>query len=81
MTLIEVRNSEGAVGRCDAKCYNAQHEVCDCVCRGANHGAGFEQARTNTQNAAERWVQEARADGWDITNFRLGENVANLTLF
>ena len=46
--LIEVRNSSGIVGRCDAKCYNAKDPVCDCVCGGHNHGAGFKQAQDNT---------------------------------
>lgn len=56
-TLIAVYNSEGLVGRCDAKCYNAKHPDCECVCGGANHGAGFDQARDNTEEMAEQWIE------------------------
>jgi len=47
-TLIETRNSNGLVGRCDAKCYDAKHPDCDCVCRGHNHGVGLSKAQQNT---------------------------------
>lgn len=58
MTLIEVRNSDGVVGRCDAKCYNATHPHCDCICHGMNHGAGISTARTNTQAYADEWLKD-----------------------
>jgi len=35
-------------GRCDAKCYEAEHPECDCCCGGVNHGVGFRQAAKNT---------------------------------
>ena len=47
-TLIAVYNSEGCVGRCDAKCYEAQEPECDCICGARNHGAGLQQAIENT---------------------------------
>jgi hypothetical protein len=47
-TLIAVYNSDGCVGRCDAKCYEAVDPDCDCVCGGRNHGVGRAQAATNT---------------------------------
>lgn len=50
MTLIAVYNSDGCVGRCDAKCYNATSHECDCICGGANHGAGQQQAVANTRD-------------------------------
>jgi predicted RNase H-like HicB family nuclease len=56
-TLIAVYNSEGCVGRCDAKCYNATEPKCDCICRGANHGKGYQQAAANTERMAEAWVE------------------------
>jgi len=55
-TLIAVYNSEGCVGRCDAKCYNAVHPDCQCVCGSANHGAGLQRAMDNTRAMAEEWV-------------------------
>lgn len=58
VTLISVYNSDGLVGRCDAKCYNATDPDCDCICGGANHGAGRKQAAENTRALAEKWIEE-----------------------
>jgi len=66
-TLIAVYTSEGCVGRCDAKCYDAAEDPCDCICQGRNHGAGKQQALDNTRELAESWVEHARANGQDIT--------------
>jgi hypothetical protein len=52
-TLIAVYNSEGLVGRCDAKCYNAADSECVCICGGANHGAGYDKAVTSTMDMVE----------------------------
>ena len=57
-TLIAVYNSEGCVGRCDAKCYQATHPGCQCICGGMNHGAGLSQAVDNTTIMAEQWIKE-----------------------
>lgn len=57
MTLIAVYNSDGCVGRCDARCYNAECEECKCICGGANHGAGLKKAQDNTRQLAEAWVE------------------------
>jgi hypothetical protein len=57
-TLITVGNSEGIVGRCDAKCYNAAGPDCDCICQGRNHGKGKAQAVELTAELGERWVDQ-----------------------
>jgi predicted RNase H-like HicB family nuclease len=57
-TLIAVYNSSGCVGRCDAKCYNAQSPECDCICGGMNHGAGIDKAVTNTREMVDDWVED-----------------------
>lgn len=57
-TLLVVYNSDGCVGRCDAKCYNATCEDCTCVCGGVNHGVGVNQAIENTKELAEEWLKE-----------------------
>lgn len=49
-TLIAVYNSDGCVGRCDARCYNAVSDYCDCICGGMNHGSGREKAIDNTRD-------------------------------
>jgi hypothetical protein len=53
--MIAVYNSEGCVGRCDAKCYDATESDCDCICGGRNHGAGLQQA---LENAAELFLSD-----------------------
>ena len=62
MILIEVKNSNGVVGRCDAKCYHARDKKCDCCCGGANHGVGLTQALANmtaiiAENVPQLWIQ------------------------
>jgi len=61
--LIEVRKGDGTlVGRCDAKCYMAEHPKCTCVCGGANHGVGRKKAEENTvehcKEIENRYAQE-----------------------
>ncbi len=70
-TLIAVYTNDGCVGRCDAKCYNATHPDCDCICGGRNHGAGLDQAVENTTELAERWLDDYhQAKGLDPTETR-----------
>ncbi len=65
-TLIAVYNSEGCVGRCDARCYEASEPDCNCICGGRNHGAGLEQAVDNTRELAEQWLEAyAKEHGLD----------------
>lgn len=61
-TLLAVYNSSGCVGRCDAKCYEAEELKCDCVCHGRNHGAGLKQAVDNTRALAETWIEQYNQD-------------------
>ena len=35
--------------RCDAKCYNAHGEECECICEGMNHGVGLATARDRAE--------------------------------
>ncbi len=58
MTLIAVYNSEGCVGRCDARCYAASTPDCDCICGGSNHGVGQQRAMDNTRALAESWIEQ-----------------------
>ena len=66
-TLISYHSSGGDSVRCDARCYDAGHPRCDCICGGANHGAGKQQAVDNCREMAEGWIEKARAAGQDIT--------------
>lgn len=57
-TLISYHTSDGCEGRCDARCYNAKHPECTCICGGRNHGVGIEKALENTREMAESWIEE-----------------------
>lgn len=58
-TLIAVYKSDGTcIGRCDAHCYDAVHPHCDCICGGANHGAGEKKAIDNTRAYCEKWIDD-----------------------
>ena len=65
--LIAVYTGDGCIGRCDAKCYNAWGPECHCICQGANHGAGKQEAIDNTRELAESWLEQARAAGVDVS--------------
>lgn len=82
MTLIAVYNSDGCVGRCDAKCYNANHPHCDCICGGANHGAGKQAAIDNTRELSQRWIDDWNAEhpGMEFS-FKQSKEVSQLSLF
>ena len=49
-TAIVVSNSDGIVGRCDAKCHNASSPDCDCICGGRLHGSGARAIEQNTRD-------------------------------
>jgi hypothetical protein len=66
MTLISYQSSGGDKGRCDARCYNAKHDPCNCICRGANHGKGLTVAAENTVRYFDRWVQKYRDANPDV---------------
>lgn len=80
-TLIAVYNSDGCVGRCDAKCYQAEQADCHCICGGLNHGAGLVRATDNTRANASDWIASARARGWPIEFAELDPGAANEPLF
>lgn len=58
VTLLAVYNSEGCVGRCDARCYNASGPDCDCICGGMNHGKGQQKAMDQTREMFEGWLED-----------------------
>jgi hypothetical protein len=57
-TLISAYNSDGCIGRCDAKCHNATGPDCYCICGGRNHGVGVKQAYSNTREMAADQIEE-----------------------
>jgi hypothetical protein len=81
VTLISYQSSGGDQGRCDAKCYDAHEEACDCICGGRNHGAGKQQALDNTRELAESWIGRARANGQDVTSIEQALETLHQPLF
>lgn len=74
-TLVSVYNSEGLVGRCDAKCHDAAETACDCICGGRNHGVGVEQATYNTTELFEQWAAKAKSEGFTLKPWKhLGQS-------
>lgn len=55
---MAVYSSDGCVGRCDARCHEAEELECKCVCFGANHGVGLAKAQRNTRENAEKWIPQ-----------------------
>lgn len=56
MTVLMSAQQGGDLRRkkCDARCYDATHEKCDCICGGMNHGVGLHQAQANTEELAKK---------------------------
>ncbi len=80
-TMIAVFTGDGCAGRCDAKCYLAWGPECHCVCQGANHGIGKQDAIDNTREMAESWLEQARAAGQDISRADLVIGARHQPLF
>lgn len=76
-TAIAVYNSEGCVGRCDAKCHNAVEPACDCICGGRLHGVGAECAiEQNTRDhlgddLTDELHAFAERNGLDVAELRV----------
>lgn len=79
-SLLIVRRGRDVVGQCDANCYEARHDVCTCVCEGANHGKGLEEARVITRLLHQVWLDRILAEHQDVV-FELGDGVTQLPLF
>lgn len=65
-TVLSFHNSDGCVGRCDAKCHDAKHPECDCICGGANHGCGLQQAIVNTKEIIETMMEQMGGNGTEV---------------
>ena len=70
-TVHAVYDSDGCVGRCDAKCHNAKGDVCHCICGGLNHGCGFAQARENIKKLTDVYLKENLAKPHEKADLRV----------
>lgn len=62
MRVIRIRNTDGTLGECSAKCYDADIARCRCICGGRNHGVGEAQALANARELAQSWNCEVEID-------------------
>jgi len=58
-TIFAVYNSEGCVGRCDARCHEATQPECKCICGGAFHGVGSKIAREDRKTLTDDEILES----------------------
>ena len=76
-TIMSLGDSSGTRGRCDARCHQAIHPQCVCMCGGRYHGAahragGVEQAVRDTwEEAIQEAEQKAKAEGMELDTSRL----------
>lgn len=82
MTLLSAYNSRGCVGRCDARCYNANCKDCTCICGGINHGVGRTKAMDNTRRLSDAMIEDYKEKHpGEQLRFRKNREVRQLTLF
>lgn len=73
MTLVAQYDGDGTLrGRCDARCYNARHTKCTCICGGCNHGKGLQAALQQTREMFSELCRRAAEEG---LRFRLASEV------
>jgi alpha-galactosidase/6-phospho-beta-glucosidase family protein len=70
---MEYKNSNGEGGRCDAKCYNAVEDECQCCCGGVNHGVGLKRAIDNTTRKYNEIIEWAQNNGY--SGIKLSEEI------
>lgn len=61
-TLLTQKVGQDNERRCDAKCYDAKHPSCDCICGGRNHGCGEQQAMDNVREMFTEWADRVDPD-------------------
>jgi hypothetical protein len=81
-TLLAVHRPGGRTQRCDARCYQATPgSECECVCEGANHARGLQDALVLTRKQYEQWIEQARRQDPEITRIEIGLEVQQIDLF
>lgn len=67
--------------RCDARCYNAKHKKCRCICQGQNHGCGEEGAMGNTKALDLAWLDDQKIERFQSKAVRIGPKDLQMQLF
>lgn len=68
MTVLTWGNSEGELGRCDAKCHEAVNPICHCICGGRYHGVALQPGglREAMQEYEEEIVDAAKKQASEL---------------
>jgi len=61
MRMLKGMTTEGKIGYCDAKCYKAKHDKCQCICEGRNHGCGEIEA-IDIERLDPRWMTKHKIE-------------------
>ena len=83
--LLTFECQDGKSRSCNSRCYNAKTHACQCICRGANHGQGFQAAIRETHAHAPEWLAAWNLDSpanrvlYALNDY--SETIAQLTLF
>ena len=65
-----------SIRSCNAICYDATKEECNCICGGINHGKGFEKAHQNVAEAHKTFMEAFK----DMTTLKLWDAVKGKTV-
>jgi len=79
-TLLAFYDSQGLIGRCDEKCYNALLPKCQCVCGGLNHSKGLSEARENIKDLTEQELAKAHTEKTGKSDLRVLKESRQLEL-
>lgn len=77
-TAIAVYNSDGCVGRCDARCHYASSPDCDCICGGRLHGTKGNAIAQNTVDLLGKDYAEFERRALDAFAGRNGHQASDL---
>lgn len=57
-TLLILRGPMGIITFCGPACYNNKDKTCTCICKGSNHGRGYDHALHSSLNYIARFKKD-----------------------
>ncbi|GAJ06659.1 unnamed protein product [marine sediment metagenome] len=57
-TLLVLKGPMGIITFCGPACYNNKDKTCTCICKGSNHGSGYDQALQNSLTHISRFKKD-----------------------
>ena len=57
-TLLILKGPHGTIAKCGPSCYNSIFQECSCICRGSNHGQGYNTSIANSLNLISRFKKD-----------------------